>query len=213
MLAEDKIKHIYPILSKMFPNARCELNYNNLYELVVAVMLSAQTTDKAVNLVTPNLFKRYPDLESLSNASIDEVRYYIKSIGLYHNKSVNIINMAKQVINKYNGVIPNNLDELKSLPGIGQKTANVVLVEWFKIPRIPVDTHVDRVSKRLGLANNDDTVIQVENKLMALLDPKDYHMGHHLLLFLGRYHCLSRNPKCDNCPLYKYCVYDKKPLN
>lgn len=213
MLVEDKIKHIYPILLKMFPDARCELNYNNLYELVVAVMLSAQTTDKAVNLVTPDLFKRYPDLESLSNASVDEVRTYIKSIGLYHNKSVNIINMAKQVIAKYNGVIPNNLDELKSLPGIGQKTANVVLVEWFKIPRIPVDTHVDRVSKRLGLANNDDTVLQVENKLMALLDPSDYHMGHHLLLFLGRYHCLSRNPKCDNCPLYKYCVYDKKPLN
>lgn len=212
MLIEDKIKEIYPILLKMFPDARCELNYHNLYELCVAVMLSAQTTDKSVNLVTPTLFSKYPTLESLSNANIDEVKAYIKSIGLYHNKALNIVNMAKMVIDKYNGIIPNNLEELKSLPGIGQKTANVILVEWFKIPRIPVDTHVERVSKRLGFASTNDTVIQVENKLMHLLDEKDYHMGHHLLLFLGRYHCLSRNPKCIGCPLYKYCVYDKKPL-
>ena len=212
MLIEDKMKQIYSILLKMFPDARCELNYHNLYELVVAVMLSAQTTDKAVNLITPSLFSKYPTLESLSAANIDEVKTYIKSIGLYHNKAANIVNMAKMVVDKYHGVIPNNLEDLKSLPGIGQKTANVVLVEWFKIPRIPVDTHVDRVSKRLGLANNDDTVIEVENKLMLLIDKKDYHMGHHLLLFLGRYHCLSRNPKCNGCPLYKYCMYDKKPL-
>ena len=212
MLIEDKIKEIYPILLKMFPDARCELNYHNLYELCVAVMLSAQTTDKSVNLVTPTLFSKYPTLESLSNANIDEVKAYIKSIGLYHNKALNIVNMAKMVIDKYNSIIPNNLEELKSLPGIGQKTANVILVEWFKIPRIPVDTHVERVSKRLGFASTNDTVIQVENKLMHLLDEKDYHMGHHLLLFLGRYHCLSRNPKCIGCPLYKYCVYDKKPL-
>ncbi len=213
MLKINKFKEIYDILLSMFPDAHCELNYSNVYELTVAVMLSAQTTDKAVNLVTPSLFKHYPDVESLSKASINDVEKDIKRIGLYHNKAINIISMAKIVHEKYNGNIPNNLDELKSLPGIGQKTANVVLTEWFKIPRIPVDTHVERVSKRLNIVNSDATVLEVENTLMTLMPKEKYHMAHHLLLFLGRYHCLSRNPKCNNCPLKKYCVYDKKPLN
>lgn len=213
MLKQDKFKEIYDILLDMFPDAHCELNYNNVYELTVAVMLSAQTTDKAVNLITPNLFKHYPTIFDLSKASLKDVENDIKRIGLYHNKAINIINMAKIVVGKYDGEIPGNLDELKSLPGIGQKTANVVLTEWFKVPRIPVDTHVERVSKRLDIVNSDASVIQVENTLMSLMLEENYHMGHHLLLFLGRYHCLSRNPKCDGCPLKKYCIYDKKPLN
>lgn len=213
MLKQDKFKEIYDILLDMFPDAHCELNYNNVYELTVAVMLSAQTTDKAVNLITPNLFKHYPTIFDLSKASLKDVENDIKRIGLYHNKAINIINMAKIVVEKYDGEIPGNLDELKSLPGIGQKTANVVLTEWFKVPRIPVDTHVERVSKRLDIVNSDASVIQVENTLMSLMPEENYHMGHHLLLFLGRYHCLSRNPKCDGCPLKKYCIYDKKPLN
>ena len=213
MLKQDKFKEIYDILLDMFPDAHCELNYNNVYELTIAVMLSAQTTDKAVNLITPNLFKHYPTIFDLSKASLKDVENDIKRIGLYHNKAINIINMAKSVVEKYDGEIPGNLDELKSLPGIGQKTANVVLTEWFKVPRIPVDTHVERVSKRLDIVNNDASVIQVENTLMSLMPEENYHMGHHLLLFLGRYHCLSRNPKCDGCPLKKYCIYDKKPLN
>ena len=213
MLKQDKFKEIYDILLDMFPDAHCELNYSNVYELTVAVMLSAQTTDKAVNLITPNLFKHYPTIFDLSKASLKDVENDIKRIGLYHNKAINIINMAKIVVEKYYGEIPGNLDELKSLPGIGQKTANVVLTEWFKVPRIPVDTHVERVSKRLDIVNNDASVIQVENTLMSLMPEENYHMGHHLLLFLGRYHCLSRNPKCDGCPLKKYCIYDKKPLN
>ena len=213
MLKQDKFKEIYDILLDMFPDAHCELNYNNVYELTVAVMLSAQTTDKAVNLITPNLFKHYPTIFDLSKASLKDVENDIKRIGLYHNKAINIINMAKIVVEKYGGEIPGNLDKLKSLPGIGQKTANVVLTEWFKVPRIPVDTHVERVSKRLDIVNSDASVIQVENTLMSLMPEENYHMGHHLLLFLGRYHCLSRNPKCDGCPLKKYCIYDKKPLN
>lgn len=213
MLKQDKFKEIYDILLDMFPDAHCELNYNNVYELTVAVMLSAQTTDKAVNLITPNLFKHYPTIFDLSKASLKDVENDIKRIGLYHNKAINIINMAKIVVEKYDGEIPGNLDELKSLPGIGQKTANVVLTEWFKVPRIPVDTHVERVSKRLDIVNSDASVIQVENTLMSLMPEENYHMGHHLLLFLGRYHCLSKNPKCDGCPLKKYCIYDKKPLN
>lgn len=213
MLKQDKFKEIYDILLDMFPDAHCELNYNNVYELTVAVMLSAQTTDKAVNLITPNLFKHYPTIFDLSKASLKDVENDIKRIGLYHNKAINIINMAKIVVEKYDGEIPDNLEELKSLPGIGQKTANVVLTEWFKVPRIPVDTHVERVSKRLDIVSSDASVIQVENTLMSLMPEENYHMGHHLLLFLGRYHCLSRNPKCDGCPLKKYCIYDKKPLN
>lgn len=207
MSNETKIYEIFDILKMMFPNAHCELNYHNVYELTVAVMLSAQTTDKSVNLVTPDLFKNYPTIYDLSNASVNDVEMCIKRIGLYHNKAMNIIAMAKQVVEHYQGEIPNDLEKLKSLPGIGQKTANVILVEYFKIPRIPVDTHVERVSKRLNLVGPNASVLEVENKLMSLLDPKDYHLGHHLLLFLGRYHCLSRNPKCENCPLKKYCIY------
>ena len=213
MLKQNKFNEIYEILLEMFPNARCELDYTNVYELTVAVMLSAQTTDKSVNLVTPSLFKHYPNIFDLSKADLKDVENDIKRIGLYHNKAINIINMAKIVVEKYNGEIPSTLEELKSLPGIGQKTANVVLTEYFKIPRIPVDTHVERVSKRLGLIHENASVLDVENELMKLMPEEYYHKGHHLLLFLGRYHCLSRNPKCDGCILKKYCVYDKKPLN
>lgn len=207
------IYEIFNILKEMFPSAHCELNYRNVYELTIAVMLSAQTTDKMVNIVTPDLFNRYPTIFALSEANILEVENYIKKIGLYHNKAQNIISMSKKVVELYDGEIPNDLNKLKALPGIGQKTANVILVEYFKIPRIPVDTHVDRVSKRLGIADIKDTVLEVENKLMELLEPEDYYLGHHLFLFLGRYHCLSRNPKCQNCPLEKYCYYlkTKKP--
>ena len=212
MLKQNKFNEIYQILLEMFPDARCELNYNNVYELTVAVMLSAQTTDKSVNIITPTLFSHYPTIYDLSKANLKDVENDIKRIGLYHNKAINIINMAKIVVDKFNGEIPSTLEELKSLPGIGQKTANVVLTEFFKIPRIPVDTHVERVSKRLGLVSDDASVLDVENELMKLMSIINYHKGHHLLLFLGRYHCLSRNPKCDGCILKKYCVYDKKPL-
>ena len=208
-----KATNIYNTLCELFPNAHCELNYRNDYELLVAVMLSAQTTDKAVNLVTPCLFEHYPNINELSKAKIEDVENDIRRIGLYHNKAINIINMAKKVVNEYQGIIPSTLESLKSLPGVGQKTANVVLTEWFKIPRIPVDTHVERVSKRLGLANSTDSVLEVENTLMNQFSPTEYHMVHHLLLFFGRYQCFSRNPKCDDCKLKQYCCYDKKPIN
>lgn len=205
---------IYNILLEMFPNAHCELNYHNLYELTVAVMLSAQTTDKAVNIVTPTLFSHYPNISSLSKAKTTDVECDIKRLGLYHNKAINLVNMARMVEEKYNGEIPNTLESLKSLPGIGQKTANVILVEYFKIPRMPVDTHIERVSKRLGLVEEKATTLETEQKLMKLFSPSSYHQVHHLLLFLGRYHCTSRNPKCSECKLAKYCKqYDKKTLN
>lgn len=203
---------IYDQLLQMFPNAHCELHYRNGYELSVAVMLSAQTTDKAVNLVTPALFERYPDIVSLSKANQMDVESYIQAIGLYHNKASNLIQMANKIVKEFHGELPCDLEQLKSLPGIGQKTANVILTEWFKIPRIPVDTHVERVSKRLGLVENSASVKEVEEKLMLLLPKEKYHMAHHLLLFFGRYHCTSRNPKCKECPFQSICTYDKKPL-
>lgn len=206
-------KDIYNILFTLFPNAHCELNYHNVYELIVSVTLSAQTTDKAVNLVTPQLFEHYPTINDLSIAKLEDVEQDIKRLGLYHNKAKNIINMAKYVNEHFDGNIPETLEELKTLPGVGQKTANVVLTEWFKVPRIPVDTHVERVSKRLGLASEESSVLEVENTLMKLYEPSDYHMVHHLLLFFGRYMCFSRNPRCEGCLLKEYCKYDKKPLN
>lgn len=206
-------KDIYNILFTLFPNAHCELNYHNVYELIVSVTLSAQTTDKAVNLVTPQLFEHYPTINDLSIAKLEDVEQDIKRLGLYHNKAKNIINMAKYVNEHFDGNIPETLEELKTLPGVGQKTANVVLTEWFKVPRIPVDTHVERVSKRLGLASEESSVLEVENTLMKLYEPSDYHMVHHLLLFFGRYMCFSLNPRCEGCLLKEYCKYDKKPLN
>lgn len=212
MLKENKrTKEILDEIYKMFPNACCELNYHNIFELSVATILSAQTTDKSVNKVTPVLFEKYPSPFELMNASVNDVEDIIRTIGLYKTKSKNIIAFSKNLVEKHNGVVPSNFDELVLLPGVGRKTANVILVEGYRIPRIPVDTHVERVSKRLGLVKGEDSVLKVEEKLMEQIEESKYHLGHHLLLFFGRYHCFSKNPKCLNCPLEKKCVY-KNPL-
>lgn len=212
-MQKNNIEYILENLEELFPNAGCELDYNNVFELIIAVSLSAQTTDKSVNKITPKLFEKYPTPFLLANAKVEDVEEIIKSIGLYKNKSKNIINLSKILVEKYNGIIPNNQTDLESLPGVGRKTANVVLTEGFKIPRIPVDTHVDRVSKRFGLIDDKATVLDVENKLMSLIDESNWHKAHHLLLFMGRYKCLAKNPKCDDCFYKENCKYDKKPLN
>lgn len=212
-MQKNNINYILENLEQLFPNAGCELNYNNVFELIIAVSLSAQTTDKSVNKITPELFKKYPTPFLLATAKIEEVEEIIKSIGLYKNKSKNIINLAKILVEKFNGIVPNNQTDLESLPGVGRKTANVVLTEGFKIPRIPVDTHVDRVSKRLGIIDENATVLDVENKLMSLIEESKWHKAHHLLLFMGRYKCLAKNPKCSDCFYKENCKYDKKPLN
>ncbi len=212
-MQKNNINYILENLEQLFPNAGCELNYNNVFELIIAVSLSAQTTDKSVNKITPELFKKYPTPFLLADAKIEEVEEIIKSIGLYKNKSKNIINLAKILVEKFNGIVPNNQTDLESLPGVGRKTANVVLTEGFKIPRIPVDTHVDRVSKRLGIIDENATVLDVENKLMSLIEESKWHKAHHLLLFMGRYKCLAKNPKCSDCFYKENCKYDKKPLN
>lgn len=203
-MSRKSIKEILKIASEMFPDAKCELNYRNLFELLIAVVLSAQTTDVRVNIVTKDLFERFPTPESLANAKLSEVEEVIKSIGLYKNKAKSIVGIAKALENKE---VPNSFEELIKLPGVGRKTANVVLSEGFRIPRIAVDTHVERVSKRLKVVEPSATPLEVEEELMAGLDPKDYHQAHHTLIFFGRYHCLARNPNCAVCPLTDSCRY------
>ena len=196
-------------LEILFPNAGCELIYHNIYELTVAVMISAQTTDKKVNTVTPKLFCKYPDVYSLSKANVIEVEQIIKSIGLAKTKASNMIKFANIVVNEFNGRIPSSLEELTTLPGIGRKTANVVLSEGYKIQRIAVDTHVERTSKRLNLSNIDSSVLQVEKDLMDYFPEEKWHRAHHLLLFFGRYMCKSQNPDCINCPFKQHCIKQK----
>lgn len=204
----DKSSNILYLIKEMFPNASCELNYNNLYELLIAVSLSAQTTDKRVNLVTKILFKKYPNPVDLSTAKYDDVYNIIQSLGLAKSKTNNIIKLSKILVDEYNSIVPNTREELQKLPGVGRKTANAVLMEGFRIPAIAVDTHVSRVSKRLGLSKSDDVKV-IEKDLMNLYDEKEYYYVHHGLLFFGRYHCTSQNPKCENCKLKQYCNYQK----
>lgn len=212
MLSQDnRTNNILSVIYEMFPNACCELNYNNIFELSVATILSAQTTDKSVNKVTPALFAKYPTPSSLGNAKEEEVLNIIKSIGLSKTKSKNIIAFSKKLTLEYSSVVPNDFDALQTFPGVGRKTANVILTEGYKVPRIPVDTHVERVSKRLMLVDETDSVLTTELKLMELINEEHWHLSHHLLLFFGRYHCLSKKPNCENCPLKNECNY-KNPL-
>ena len=197
-MEKNEANRIFEILSKMFPDAHCELIYNNLFELLIATILSAQTTDIKVNIVTSVLFSKYPDSFALQFADICDVEEIIKPLGLYKNKAINIINLSKILASEYQGVVPNNYDLLIKLPGVGRKTANVVLSEGFDIPRIAVDTHVLRVSNRLGLSlkNNPN---DVEEDLMNLFDKKIWKDVYLKLLFFGRYFCKAKNPNCDKC--------------
>ena len=200
---------ILEYLRELFPEAKCELIYHKDYELLIATMLSAQTTDKKVNNITPTLFSKYPSGKELKNALQQDVEIIIRPLGLSNNKSKNIIAFAKIIDEEYNGIIPNDFETLITLPGIGRKTANVVLSEGFGIMRIAVDTHVERVSKRLGPSDMNSTVLQVEKDLMNLIPEHNWHKGHHLLLFFGRYFCKSQNPNCKVCPFINQCTYKK----
>jgi endonuclease-3 len=198
-------------LEKMFPDAKVELNHKNHFELLVAVVLSAQTTDVSVNKVTPQLFENYPTPHDLAKADLQHVETLIKTIGLYRNKAKHIVMLSEALVEKHQGEVPSTREELEALPGVGRKTTNVVLSNAFGIPALAVDTHVDRVSKRLGLAKPNDSVLDVEKKLMRKFPKDTWKKIHHQLIFFGRYHCLAKNPKCDICPLYDLCVYkDKK---
>ena len=206
-----KIDLIVNYLSELFPNPKCELNYNSDYELLIAIVLSAQTTDKNVNNVTSVLFKKYNSLEKLSNASVDDLYSILRPIG-FKKKIVYVKEISTILLNKYNGVVPDKKELLVELPGVGGKTANVFLSEYYNYPYIAVDTHVERVSKRLGLAYLKDNVVQVENKLMKKF-PKDIWAKLHLQLVLfGRYHCKAIKPECSNCKLIDICREKNKNI-
>ena len=199
-------------LDELFPEPKCELNYTKDYELLLATMLSAQTTDKRVNEVTAILFNKYPDLKALACADINDVIDIIRPIGTFNKKASNVIEIAKHLLNDRNGVLPNDRAYLERLPGVGRKTANVVLSNIFNESCIAVDTHVARVSKRLGLANNSDTPYDIEKKLTKLFKKEELGKRHHQLVLFGRYYCTARSPKCENCKLKNICEYKTKQL-
>lgn len=197
-------------LDELFPNPRCELLYNKDYELLIAIVLSAQSTDKRVNSVTPILFNRYKTLEELSMAPIKDLEQLVRPIGSYRKKSLYLVKIANILVDKYKGIVPKSFDELVMLPGVGRKTANVFLSEFYNYPAIAVDTHVERVSKRLRLAKDSDTVLDVEKKLMDYF-PKDTWAKRHLQLVLfGRYRCKALKPLCDGCKFKNICAYKNK---
>ena len=199
------IQQIIDYLDFLFPNPRCELEYNKDYELLIAVMLSAQTTDKRVNMVTKVLFNKYPTLEDLMSTDINDIKIIIKPIGTYNKKAINIIEIASRLINDCGGVVPNNRKYLESLPGVGRKTTNVVLANLFDEPFIAVDTHVSRVSIRLKLAKKGDDVLTIEKKLMKKFPKDKLSRLHHQLVLFGRYHCKAIKPNCSNCKLKDIC--------
>jgi endonuclease-3 len=192
-------------LNELYPDAHCELNYDSIFHLLIAVMLSAQTTDISVNKVTPKLFEKYPTPLDLMNADISEVENLIRAIGLYKNKAKNIVATSKELVERFNSFVPSTMEELTSLPGVGRKTANVVLVEGFKIPAFPVDTHVERVSKRLGIAKQLDSVETVERKIKKIYKKEQYGLLHHQFIFFGRYFCKAIKPNCQECRFLNRC--------
>lgn len=206
MLKKEQIKEVLDILEDTYPEAECALNHKNVFQLIVAVALSAQTTDKSVNVVTPALFERYPDADALAAADVEEVSEYIKRIGMYKTKAKNIVGMAQKLVSDYGGQVPEDYDALVSLPGVGRKTANVVLSVGFGHQRIAVDTHVFRVANRIGLVHEKD-VLKTELSLMERIPEERWSRTHHSLIFHGRQCCDARKPKCDDCPINTLCEY------
>ena len=198
-------KYVYDKLDKLFPNAKCGLNYNNLFELLVSVVLSAQTTDVAVNKVTPTLFSKYSDAFQLAKAKVEDVKKIIASIGLSNSKTKNIIALSKELVERFNGAIPNTTNDLESLPGVGHKTASVVMVEGYKVPAMPVDTHIFRIANRLGISSSNN-VKGVEEDLKEYFDKSTWCHLHHLLIAFGRNICTAQKPKCDECPFSDICI-------
>ena len=206
------VDEILSHLDRMYPDAHCELNHANAYEMAIAVILSAQTTDASVNQVTPKLFEKYPTVESLANAELKDVEQCISRLGLYHNKARAIVNFAKGVVENYGGIVPDTMDDLLTLSGVGRKCANVILSECYGIPSLAVDTHVTRVSKRLGLVYQKDDVNTIERKLKRKIPKERWIKTHHQMIFFGRYLCHARSPKCGLCPFVSICHEKNKNL-
>ena len=205
MTNKEKVLLIENFLDEIFPSVGCELFYNKDYELVIAVMLSAQTTDKSVNKVTSVLFEKYPSLDDLENASLKDIEDIIKSIGLYQNKAKNLKAIVHDLIARFDYKVPSDKEALMTLPGVGNKTAGVIRAELFKIPELPVDTHVARIAKRLSLAKEDDEPIEVEQKLKKLFLKERWIKTHHQFIHFGRYFCKAKGPNCNECKLVNIC--------
>lgn len=205
MMKRIKPSLIQKELNILYPNAHCELKHNNAFELLIAVILSAQTTDIRVNECTEVLFKKYKNAKKLAEADIKDVERIIKPIGMYHNKANSIINTSRSLLENFHGEVPCKREELESLPGVGRKTANVVLSNCFDYPAFAVDTHVSRVSKRLGLANFNDDVNIIEKKLNKAFKKEDWSKLHHQFIFFGRYTCKAKKPCCVKCPFIGKC--------
>jgi len=205
MLGKQRTMEAFEKMYEMFPEAHGELQHKNPYELLIAVILSAQATDVSVNKATPALFQAFPTPEALAKAPLEEIIPKIKTIGLYRNKAKNIKACAQQLIDHFGGQVPQTREELVSLPGVGRKTANVVLGDAFGVPAIAVDTHVERVTKRLRICKLDASVQEVEQTLMKKVPENLWVKTHHTLIFFGRYHCTARSPRCEVCPLLDMC--------
>jgi endonuclease-3 len=207
MLKKERYRLFVEYFSKNQPDPVTELHYSNPYELLVAVILSAQCTDKRINIVTPTLFQRFPTVEDLAASDADEIFTYIRSVSYPNNKAKHLAGMSKMLVNDFNSTVPSDLDELQKLPGVGRKTANVIASVVYDAPAIAVDTHVFRVANRLGLTNNAKTPLAVEKQLVEYLPKATLGFAHHWLILHGRYICIARRPKCEICPLTHFCKY------
>lgn len=212
MLTKKQWEHCLEVMDDMFPDAHCELVHSNPFELTIATLLSAQCTDVLVNKVTKQLFQKYKTPEDYLQVPLEELQSDIRSIGLYRNKAKNIQALCEMLLNEYDGEVPQTREELVKLPGVGRKTANVVLSVAFNVPALAVDTHVERVSKRLGLCRIKDTVLEVEETIMKKTPKENWSKTHHQLIFFGRYHCKAQNPQCHECPLLDICREGQKRL-
>ena len=212
MLSKRKTIEAVQTMGDLFPDAHCELNHRNAFELLIATILSAQATDVGVNKVTPKLFERFPTPAHLAVASEESVIECIQSLGLYRSKAKNIRLCAQQLLERFNGEVPHTREELVSLSGVGRKTANVVMSVAFNIPAFAVDTHVERISKRLQICRQKDTVLEVEETLCRKIPKELWSRAHHWMIFFGRYHCIARKPKCHECPLLEMCAFGKREV-
>ena len=212
MLSKRKTVEALDEMAALFPNAQCELLHQNVFQLLIATLLSAQATDVSVNKGTPSLFARFSTPEAFIAAPLESVMQEIRTIGLYRNKAANIQKCCKMLLEDFGGEVPRTLDELTKLPGVGRKTETVVMCVGFHIPAIAVDTHVERISKRLRIAPQKASVLEVEELLMKKIPRERWSDAHHQMIFFGRYHCTARNPKCDVCPLLSMCQEGQKRL-
>lgn len=207
---KEKYKQLIAYFEVARPTAQSELHYENAYQLLVAVILSAQCTDKRVNLTTPALFEAYPDPQSLAQATPEEVFGYIRSISYPNNKSRHLVGMAQKLVSDFGGVVPDDVDELQRLPGVGRKTANVIASVIFHLPALAVDTHVFRVANRIGLTHDSKSPLQTERELVRHIPPEKIPIAHHWLILHGRYVCQARKPHCPDCGISHLCDYHKK---